>query len=540
MSKGSLKQSESPVAKASMASGMASIVMEPGFVIEQIVEGSGFHTVNGVAFGPDGRLFAASVAGESIFALDLATGAIESVVGPPTGEADDLAFSPGGDMIWTAFLEGVVRMKDVDGQIKDLASGLPGVNSIAFTRDGKRLFVGQVFMGDSMWEIDLAGIAAPRLVVGNTGGINACQFGPDGMIYGPSWDRGQVVRIHPETGETTVLADGLKKPGAVRFDLQDRLFVLDDQTGEIFALEETGDKWNRRLIVQLPSATDNMVIGPNGFFYVSNMSDNAIHEVDPNTGASRVIVEGKLGFPRAIAVFSSDDGDFLHIADTGAYRTVDPRTKEVQDIARAVATDLKFPSSVSVHNTSVLLTCELFGVVQIFDLKGKLIREVSGLKMPGASIECDDGAILVTEPLAGRVLRVLGDQKEVLAEGLQLPDALADVGNRDVYVAENTSGRLLRIGLTDRKVSVVAESLGSIRAVATTPTGSIAVLNADGGRLVLLDPATGSITPVARNLPVGHLTQPYYRSGGVAVGTDGTIYIAADSENALYRISQIH
>ena len=60
----------------------------------------------------------------------------------------------------------------MDGQIKDLASGLPGANSIAFTRDGKRLFVGQVFMGDGMWEIDLAGSAAPRLVAPNTGGIN--------------------------------------------------------------------------------------------------------------------------------------------------------------------------------------------------------------------------------------------------------------------------------------------------------------------------------------------------------------------------------
>ena len=48
------------------------------------------------------------------------------------------------------------------------------------------------------------------------------------MIYGPSWDRGQVVRIHPETGETIILADGFKKPGAVRFDLMDRLFILDD------------------------------------------------------------------------------------------------------------------------------------------------------------------------------------------------------------------------------------------------------------------------------------------------------------------------
>ena len=71
-----------------------SIVVEPGFAVEQIVAGSGFHTANGVAFGPDGRLFVASVAGECIFALDLATGAIETFVGSPSGEADDLAFSP--------------------------------------------------------------------------------------------------------------------------------------------------------------------------------------------------------------------------------------------------------------------------------------------------------------------------------------------------------------------------------------------------------------------------------------------------------------
>ncbi len=54
-----------------------------GYRIERIIEGSGFHTLNGVAFGPDGRLFAASMSGESLFALDLASGQIETVVGPP-------------------------------------------------------------------------------------------------------------------------------------------------------------------------------------------------------------------------------------------------------------------------------------------------------------------------------------------------------------------------------------------------------------------------------------------------------------------------
>ena len=524
--------------KSDGTKGGASIVVQPGFRLEQIVAGSGFHTANGVAFGPDGRLFVASVAGESIFALDLATGAIEKIVGPPSGEADDLAFSPNGDMIWTAFMEGVVRTKGVDGHTQDLASGLPGVNSIAFSRDGKRLFVGQVFMGDGLWEIDLSGSAVPRLIASDTGGINACQVGPDGMIYGPSWNRGQVVKIDPETGKTTILAEGFKKPGAVRFDLEDHLFILDDRTGEIFALDEADGKWSKRLIVQLPSATDNMVIGPNGLFYVSGMPDNAIHEVNPKTGSSRVVIKGELGFPRAIAVSKDADGDLLHVADTGSYRVVNPRTKEVRDIARAVATDLKFPASVSVHGTSVLLTAELFGAIEIFNLDGKMIREISGLNMPAASIECEDGTIIVVEPLAGRVLRLSGEQKDVLAEGLQLPSGLADAGDGSIYVSESASGRLLRLSLQDGKVTVVAENLGTIRAIATTPDGSVAVLDVNGGRLLLLAPATGVVILVAHGFAVGRLQQPYARSGGLAVGSDGVMYVAADAENALYRIAR--
>ena len=270
---------------------MADPSTAPGYTIERIVEGSGFHTANGLAFGPDGRLYVASVLGESVFALDVATGTIEVAVAPFAGESDDLLFTPGGDLIWTALLEGVVRMRRADGTIHDLASGLPGANSIALTRDGRRLFVGQVFMGEGLWEIDLAGVAPPRLVVDGTGGLNAAQFGPDGLLYAPSWERGQVVRIDPDRGETTVLAEGFTKPGAVRFDARDQLYVLDDGTGELFALDPAGARYDRRSVAKLATSTDNFVFGPTGLAYVSNMVDNSVHAVDPATGAVVVGVE---------------------------------------------------------------------------------------------------------------------------------------------------------------------------------------------------------------------------------------------------------
>ena len=156
--------------------------------------------------------------------------------------------------------------------------------------------------------------------------------------------------------------------------------------------------------------------------------------------------------------------------------------------------------------------------------------------MPGASIECDDGTIVVTEPLAGRVLRLSGDRRDILAEGLGLSAALADAGDGSVYLSESATGRLLRISLRDGKVSFVAEGLGTIRAIATTPDGLVAVLDGVGGRLLLVEPTTGATTLVAQHLAVGQLQEPYARSGGLAVGSDGSIYVAADAENAVYRI----
>ena len=519
-------------------SARGAIQLEPGYTIERIVAGSGLHAANGIAFGPDGRLYVASVPGESIFALDTATGAVTVEVEPFAGEADDLVFTPEGDLIWTAFMEGAVRRRDPDGGLRDLATGLPGINGIALTRDGARLFASQVFMGEGLWEIDLAGVAPPRRVADHTGGLNAFHFGPDGMIYAPSWDRGQVVRVDPQSGATTVLADGFGRPGAVRFDAADLLYVLDDESGELWALDRDGEHWRKRFIAKLATATDNMAMGSDGLIYVSNMCDNGVHAVDPRTGAVRTVVSGALAFPRAIAMSAGPSGEEIHVADSGAYRIVDVRTGTVRDVARAVATPLKFPSSVSVGPSHVVLTGEGLGVVQLYDRDGRHVRDVEGLDRPSAAIECTDGDVIVAEPGTGRLVRVKGDDRTTIVEGLDQPSALIDAGDGAAYVAESGAGRLLRVSLSDGAVHVVAEGLGALRAIALAPGGRMAVLDNREGRLSLVEVATGVITPVAHGLPVGYLSLPYPRSGGVAVGADGSLYVAADVENAIYRISR--
>lgn len=519
---------------ASSASG--AIVCAPGYVAKQIVPGSGFHTLNGIALAPNGRVLAASGVGEAIFAFDRASGQIETLVGPPLGEADDLVVTKAGEVIWTAVQEGAVRRRDVDGHIRDLATNLPGINSIALTRDGQRLFVGRAFTGDGLWEIDLAGQQPPREVVAKLGGLNAFDFGPDGFIYGPAWDKGEVLRIDPESGAYTTIARGFKNPGSVKFDKHDALYVLDDATGQLFCLDPASGQY--QLLAQLPSATDNMLVDEQNKLLVSNVADNSLHEVDPATGAVRLLVQGALAFPRAIITTSSPDGDRVLVADTGSVRSANPRTGQVTEIARAIASKLQFPTGISVGAGHLVLTSEPMGTVQFLDsATGQVLREFSGFTGCCVALEMPNGDLIVSEPAAGQVVRQRGDTKETLVAGLHMPGAMCQAPGDALYLAESTAGRLLRLDLSTGQLTPVATDLGAISAIATAPDGTVVVLDTRGKQVWAVNPLTGAKRLVAHNLAVGHLHAPYARSGGVAVGSDGTLYIAADVENALYQIT---
>ena len=86
----------------------------------------------------------------------------------------------------------------------EVANGMGGPNSIAFGKDG-RLFVSEVFIGDALYEIDLKNVDKPdfkpaargdlRRIAEKMGGLNGFDFGPDGLLYGPLWFKGQIVKI---------------------------------------------------------------------------------------------------------------------------------------------------------------------------------------------------------------------------------------------------------------------------------------------------------------------------------------------------------
>ena len=86
----------------------------------------------GSAIDKAGRLFAGSVAGAALYEVDRANGTAKIAIPTPEGMADDIAFAPDGTMAWTGFLTGDLYSRKGDGPIKKLASGLPGINSLAY------------------------------------------------------------------------------------------------------------------------------------------------------------------------------------------------------------------------------------------------------------------------------------------------------------------------------------------------------------------------------------------------------------------------
>ena len=176
-------------------------------------------------------------------------------------------------------------------------------------------------------------------------------------------------------------------------------------------------------------------------------------------------------------------------------------------------------------------------MVQLFDAAGRHLEDLVGFKSPSAALALAGGAILVAEAATGRLIHVRGAHRSVLADGMDRPAALARLTPDAVVVAE-AGGRLTRIATGDGSRRELRCVSGSVRSIAVTTDGRLIALDVEHRRMVCIDLADGSELTIASNLPVGHLKNPYPRSGGIAAALDGSIYVAADRDNSILRFSQ--
>ncbi|MEY9756503.1 hypothetical protein [Bradyrhizobium yuanmingense] len=513
-----------------------------GWEVTRLVPGSAFHGVHGLGVDKAGHLFAGSVAGAALYEVDIAGGSAKVAIPAPVGMADDIAFAPDGTMAWTGFLAGDLYARKGDGPIKKLASGLPGINSLAFRKDG-RLYATTVFLGDALYEIDVEGVKPPRQIMEKMGGLNGFEFGPDDKLYGPLWFKGQVARVDVDKAELSVVTDGFNIPAAVNFDSKGNLVVIDTALGQLVRVDpKSGAK---TMVAQLKPSLDNLAIDDKDRIYVSNMADNGIQEVDPATGHAKQIIIGKLALPGGIGVTSENGKDTIHVADLFAYRTVDGVTGEVTEKARmhAAGTTLEYPMSATAKGNDVVLSSWFTGTVQVIDGKTGATRDMlHDFKAPHDAVVLADGSILVAELGTKSLVKVSGEHgkdRTTLIGALEGPMGLVRGAGDEVYVTEAFAGIISKIDSTGEK-TVIAKDLKMPEGIARTGDGKLIVAEVGAKRLIEIVPESGKVTEIAANLPIG-LTGapgglPTHIPTGVAVGATGAIYVSSDVENAIYKV----
>lgn len=516
--------------------------------VTEFIGPSPFHGLHGLAVEEDGTILAGSVVGQAIYAVNPQTGEVTERMGPPDGMADDIAFGPNGEMAWTGYLTGKVFIQDKAGkdggsQPRMISSGLPGSNSLAFTKEGK-LYFSQVFLGDALYEADPTGVAPVRLIRKDLGGFNGFEVGPDGMLYGPLWFKNAIVKIDPATGADTMVADGFQIPAAANFGPDGNLYAIDTKTGELKRIDMKTKAVT--VVATLAPALDNLAIAKDGTIYVSNMADATIYAVNPADGAVRTVVSGPLATPTDLVITDGPEGEKLHVADVFAYRVIDTATKAITDPLRMYRDETENQLGIGAGKSKVLITSWAAGMVQVVDRASGAAVIHHGFTAPTDALELADGRLIALEAATGTI-RLVGEGDapgEVLVTGLNFPVAMAEAADGKLYVTETNptaTGALAVVDLATRTVTRVLENLAGPEGVDIGADGKVYLAEAGAGRVIAFNPADASKTVLAEGLKTGLVsadgTLPAYTTTGVAVSKkDGSVYAASDITNVIYRL----
>lgn len=522
---------------------VAEPVVASGYSLEQLVKPSPFCGVHGLGIDGEGELYAGSVVGQRLYQVDKTSGAVEVLVGPPKGMADDMEFLPDGTVAWTSISQNAVRARSPDGKVWDVATNLVSINSIAYNENDERLFAAQVFGGDGLWELDVTGETAPRNIIKDMGGLNGFDIGPDGMIYGPLWFKQQVVKINPDTGELTVIADGFHTPAAANFDSQWNLYVLDTAMGEIIQVDiNTGSKTQ---FAQLKTSLDNLAIDANDILYVSNMADNSIQAIDIKTKAIRSVVEAGLSCPASLAVSSAtiDKDDAVYIADIFALRRINGTKGEVTDIARSHAADtpIEYATNVFVGKQHFYVLSS--GHLQQYDrATDKLVQTLGHIRGAQFVLELENQDVLVLSRRGNQLARYSGTDRQqmaIVAENLGGAASLALANNNTVVATVPSTNSLIKINIATGETETLPYELNIPIDVAVVNSNQW-IVRESSGRVVGINSNNVDLKTLIENFPSGRFGEEAgNRSNAMGVGANGDIYLMSDVDNAIYKLSSM-
>jgi sugar lactone lactonase YvrE len=510
-----------------------------GWHLERLTPPSRLHGANGLATGPDGRLYCAQVPGSQVSAIDVDSGVIETIsaMGSDIVAPDDLVFDDSGNMYLTEITEGRVCMRTPDGKVRVVQGDMPVANPITFHQG--RLIAGECRVGARIMELDRNG-GAPRVILADVPMANAFQVGPDGKLYFPVMGTNEIWRVNLDGSGREVVAGDLGVPDSVKFDSKGRIVSTQVMSGQVLRLDIQAG--TREILADLGPGLDNVsFIGDR--IFVSSIPGEITELL--GGGKIREVVPRALQWPLGLAVGS--DG-MIFVVDGGFSYTLKPGGKLERAFmlftpggpgyARGVCAGAAPGEWIFTNGLgSVAISRPGAGCDFIANGYDQLIGVAAN----------SSGAIVFAEYGVGRVHLADGGTVREIANGLDRPMGVAVDGSA-AYVAEAGAGRVVKLQ-QGSPVSTVVDGLGRPEGIALHG-GKLFIVDTLAKKLIEADPASGARRTLAENLPVGapagvtakflgpigDMAGPMVPFAGIAAAADGTLYVSADAEGSVLAI----
>lgn len=542
---------------AAPATAPATMPVPPTTAPQVLVQGAPIEGSDGLAFGPDGNLYVASHIGRQIVALNADTGEIVKRLGraEKIDLPESLAFGPDGSLYWSSFpgWTGIKAGRLAPDGTSAGAYSLPaGDWPIFFSPDG-RLYVGQAFLSDSLYELDPQFKQPPRKLASPHTGIISYTFGPDGLVYACDPTRDRVLRfdLANEDFDTEVVVDSARFAFDAAFDSKGRLWLVysPSRSGDRIGLVDA-DTGTPQPVMPWTSVIMDMTIDGKDQVYFSDPSDGAIYKMQTD-GTVRALSPGGLTTPGGVVVVPRGDGESVVVAGFFQMREYDGATGELlhHEATNGAYPEesITSPQAVARFGDNLILSSWWDSKVQLWDPKAhRPIRLIQGVDpSPAEAIEFG-GDIVYTLAGGGPVMRIDPDKDYAIEQAspwaFARPVGLA-AKDGDLFVSEWGVGTINQIAqdgeFMDRAV-VVARGLEGPEGMDFAPDGRLLVVEAKAGRLTAIDLSNGERSTIAEGFgfDTDHVSgmPEYWLLNDVAVGPSGTIYVTGDKPGAIYRI----
>jgi sugar lactone lactonase YvrE len=508
-----------------------------GWQLQQVTAPSRLFGANGLRTGPDGRIYVAQVSGSQISAVDPGTGRVDTVSakGGDIIAPDDVAFDPHGNLYATEVMDGRVSVRGTDGTTRVLRDDVPSANGITFHQG--RLFIGECREGGRLMEFDLSG-GPPRVLLDNAPSPNAMEVGPDGLLYFPVMGANEIWRIDPSGGAVEVVAAGLGVPDAVKFDAAGHIVSTQVASGQVLRIDPRNGE--QTVLAQLTPGLDNLTFVGDRLF-VSNFT-GAITEV-LDAGQTRALLPGGLNWPLDLTV---DADGYLYVADGTYFYRVGP-DGALQTVAMLFSPGYPgFLRGVIASGPGEFIVTTAADTVVRYR-PGAPDDEVSdvlagGVDQPYGVALAPDGAVVVVEQGAGRLLSVRDGSVTVLASGLDTPVGV--VIGPDGAPLVSVAGAVLRV--TGSRAVPLVDGLHTPHGILVRD-GALYIVDSGNKEVLEYQFDLGARRTIATGLPVGPppgvtpkplkgmppFSGPQGPFAGVTAGADGTLYISGDGDGSV-------